>query len=112
MKNLLLVSGVGLILLGAGCSGGADDVIPVYEGDDDSFVTIYQVCEDPDSGKRIYMTSFSGDDSWWASFYDADGELIEATPEMGPGAMNNLKPNTKVENCIRTTEEYFKTKIK
>lgn len=91
---------------------GSVDSFPFVSDPDEPFKTSYKVCENPTTGTRIYQSSFSGDDSGWASFYNENGELIEATPEMGPGAMNNLQPTTKVKNCIRTTENYFKSHVK
>lgn len=102
---------IGLVTLGAGCSGNPMD-FPIVDEPDRPFETSYKVCEDPVTRARIYESTFSGDDSGWASFYDEDGKLIESTPEMGPGALNNLKPETEVENCIRTTEKYFKSRIR
>lgn len=103
---------LGLILLGAGCAPAADDVIPVYQGDEDSFIDIFEVCQDPASGERIYVNSFFGDDSGWATYYDQDGVVIEKTPEFGPGSLSEYTVQTEVENCTRTTEEYFATKVK
>jgi len=110
MNRKIFLPLLALALLGVGCASGDAD-FPVVSEPDKSFETSYKVCEDPATGTRIYESSFSGDDSGWASFYDENGTLIEATPEMGPGALNDLKPKTQVENCVRTTEEYFKTRV-
>ena len=110
MKKQMFLPLVGLVLLGIGCANVEAD-FPIVSEPDKPFETSYKVCEDPVTGARIYKSTFSGDDSGWASFYDESGTLIESTPEMGPGALNNLKPKTEVENCVRTTEEYFKSRI-
>ncbi len=110
LMKWVIFSIISLVTLGAGCSGNPTD-FPIVDEPDRPFETSYKVCEDPVTGARIYKSTFSGDDSGWASFYDEGGKLIEATPEMGPGALNNLKPNTEVENCVRTTEKYFKSRI-
>ena len=51
-----------------------------------------------------------GDDSGRMSFYDKNGFLLEQTPEIEPWDEND-KPKTGVENCFRTTEDYFKSKV-
>lgn len=107
---MIAVVVIAFATLGAGCSGERTD-FPIVDEPDKSFEASYKVCEDPVTGARIYESSYSGDDSGWASFYDEAGKLIESTPEMGPGALNNLRPNTKVENCIRTTEKYFRNNV-
>ena len=104
----VVISAIGFSLLRTAPS---EDFFPIVTDPKKSFETSYEVCKDSATGARVYQMSFSGDDSGWASFYDENGKLIEATPEMGPGALNNLQPNTKVENCIRTTEKYFKTRV-
>ncbi len=110
MKKVLLLPLAGLLLLGAGCAPSEED-FPIVNEPVEAFETSYEVCKDPNTGARIYKTSFSGDDSGWATFYDKNGKLLEETPEMGPGAMNNLKPQTQVEDCVRTTEDYFKNHV-
>lgn len=109
-KTVFLIPFISLVTLGVGCADRKTD-FPVVSESDKSFETSYKVCEDPATGARIYESSFVGDDSGWASFYDENGKLIESTPEMGPGALNNLRPNTKVENCVRTTEKYFRNNV-
>lgn len=93
-------------------STAKDEDFPVVNEPSKAFETSYWVCADPTTGDRIYKSHFNGDDSGWESFFDKNGNLIEATPEMGSGAMNNLQPTTGVENCIRTTEDYFKSQMK
>ncbi len=110
MKKIILTV-AGLMLVGFGCTSQDDGSFPVVDGEKKPFETNYEVCENPQTGARIYQASFCGDDSCFARFYDENGLLVESTPEMGPGALNNLKPNTEVTNCQLTTEAYFKSQV-
>ncbi len=101
---------IGFAFFGVGCAD-SNETFPIINEPDKPFETSYKVCEDLVTGARVYESSFFGDDSGMMWFYNKDGNFIEKTPEMGPGAMNNLQPNTKVKNCIRTTEEYFKSRV-
>ncbi|OGL93910.1 hypothetical protein A2258_03060 [Candidatus Uhrbacteria bacterium RIFOXYA2_FULL_41_8] len=99
-----------MILMGAGCAV-VDEDFPIVNKEAEPFEDIYYICTSTETENRIYETVFCGDDSCWLSFYDQNGNLIEKTPELGPGASNMNEPETKVEDCQRTTENYFMSKI-
>lgn len=87
------------------------DQFPVVE-EGKPFESNYRICESPETGLRIYESSWCGDDSCWSQFYNYKGETIESSNEYGPGTGNNeYTPTTKRTNCQNTTEEYFKSKV-
>ena len=99
-----------VVLLGAGCTTNYED-FPIVNEEAPFFEDVYYVCADEETGERIYQVVFCGDDSCWSSFYDIDGLLIERTPELSVMYDNLDEQVTKVENCQRTTENYFMSKV-
>ena len=65
--------------------------------DDDDKTNTYYICVDETSGSRVYKNRRAYGDSEWIKFYDENGVLIEATPELSPGIRYQIK--TKVKNC-------------
>ncbi len=106
MKKFLFASFIGLILIGAGCES-IEVAFPIIDEPYEPFEDHYDVCTDPSTSETIYKFSFYGDDSGWERYYNQNGELIEITPEVGP--YTGLYATTQVENCVRTTEDYFKS---
>lgn len=106
MKKMFSILFIGLILVGGGCES-FEKSFPIIDEPYEPFEGHYDVCADPSSGETIYKFSFYGDDSGWERYYDKNGDLIEATPEIGP--YTGLKAETQVENCVRTTDDYFQS---
>jgi len=103
------------VLFGTGCQQTARtipdenipiDNTPIQAGTGQS---VYQVCKDETSGERIYFWQSCGIDTCANQYYDRSGSLIEEASEgMVPEAS---KPKIKVKDCVRTTKEYFESKI-
>ncbi|MFZ2681605.1 MAG: hypothetical protein WAZ14_00695 [Patescibacteria group bacterium] len=100
----MLLPGIALLLAGAGCTASSD--FPILTGDPAMGEKGYYVCESEHG--RIYETSQCGDDSCGRTFYSG-GVIIETVPH-GPGN-GDPTPETKVENCQRTTQEYFTSQV-
>ncbi len=84
---------------------------PVLEGLGRPLENNYYICKHQTDSKRIYESRFCGKDTCWSKFYDENGQLIEETKEYGIGVGTNNTSQTKVTDCKRTTEEYFKSKV-
>lgn len=83
------------------------DQTPISAG---SGKVAYQVCKNTGSGERIYFLQSCGIDSCFEIFYDKSGGFIEKASEgMVP---HPQRPKTQVSDCVRTTKEYFVSKIK
>lgn len=66
----------------------------------------YYICEHARTGETIHRSSWCGPDSCWDNFYDAEGELIEDTPEMGLDA-EPYTVKTRTKGCVLVSQEYF-----
>ena len=84
---------------------------PVLEGNPPTIGMRYSVCTGTE-GERIYMSARCGDDTCWIKYYNGNGELIEETPEVGPGTPSQYRIRTQVRDCARTTEKFFRSKVK
>lgn len=95
-----------LLFLGAGCT--ASEEFPVIERDLEMGEQGFFVCSEVGTGARVYKQQTCGDDSCFQLMYDVNGSLIEEG-EFGFGAMRSAE--TKLDDCERTTEEYFSSKV-
>ncbi|MDO8508768.1 MAG: hypothetical protein Q7S27_03735 [Nanoarchaeota archaeon] len=90
-----------------------NESFPIIGGDvgDDGTGHYYFVCEQNSSGEKIYYKEVwgRGPDSAFVSLYNSKGELIEIG-QIGMGG--TFKFNLDSLDCIRTTQEYFRTKVK
>ncbi|MFH1089153.1 MAG: hypothetical protein V1716_01885 [Candidatus Uhrbacteria bacterium] len=109
MKKIMLFLLISFAFFGVGCVKN-NETFPIINDSVKPHETSYKVCEDLVTGARVYESSFFGYDSGMKWFYNKDGNLIEKI-EIGEGVMNNLQPKTEVKNCVRTTEEYFKSRV-
>lgn len=110
MKKPLKISvSIIIFILLAGCT--QNENFPVLEESAEPMGDAFYVCQDQVSGERIYRSSRGGDDTHWLKFYDTNSNLLEETPEIGPGTPRQYEIKTKVKNCKRTTKEYFESKI-
>ena len=109
MKHLSFIALAAIVLVGAGCV--VNDNPPVVEDELGIFEVGYYVCEEADTKDRIYKTLACGDDSCLTVFYDADGEPLEKPPEIHALADEEVVIETRAENCVRTTEDYFLKRV-
>ncbi|HLC88399.1 MAG TPA: hypothetical protein VJG49_00010 [Candidatus Nanoarchaeia archaeon] len=58
-----------------------------------------RVCTSESTGENIYKLTWCGDDTCWSKFYDAQWNLLEETPEYGPGTPVPYEIKTKVKDC-------------
>lgn len=104
MKAWIIVV-TGAVLLGAGCA--TEEAFPLINEDPGYGEQAYYVCADGESGARLYMSSRCGDDTCFDAIYDRFGVLIDE----GEFGMEEEEPKVHVEQCQRTTEEYFGSKV-
>jgi hypothetical protein len=103
----MFLPGLALLLAGAGCA--ASSTFPVVTDNLEVGEMGYYVCEGADN-ERIYEKSSCGDDSCFSSYFNADGVILEANVEYGPGS-GRMEPETQTTNCQRTTEAYFTSQV-
>ena len=88
-----------------------DDDFPILDGLGEPLSTNYFVSKSEATGERVYRSSRCGDDTCWNNYYDSKGNLLEETPEIGPGTPRQYEIKTKVTDCKRTTQDYFISKV-
>ncbi len=93
-------------------STAKDESFPVINEPAESGRNAYWVCKNSDTKERMYKISYDGGDYIREGYYDKNGQAIEVHTPLGYGAVNDTGTEVKLEDCIRTTEDYFKSHVK
>lgn len=72
----------------------------------------YYRCMRVDSNQTVFRRNRCGDDTCWITFYNSSGQVLEDTPEIGPGTIREYNIKTQTKDCAQISESNFNKSIR